>query len=116
MALTVTDRMVAALRRGAGSVVTEAEAREMLETAVLLVRAVLDEDHLPPERVEEDAAVTTAAFMADRPGGPIARERAADLDISYAAGSRTMSPVRGSGALGMLTPWRQHGAGKIPPA
>lgn len=116
MAVDVSARMVAALRRGSGSALTEEEAREILETAAILVRQVLDEDNLPPARIEEDAAVLTAAFMADRPGGPIARERAADVDVTYASGSRLMSPVRGSGALGMLKPWRMHGAGSITPA
>ena len=116
MALTVSARMVAALRRGSGSALSDTEARDVLETAVVLVRAVLDADNLPPERIEEDAAVTTAAFMADRPGGPIARERAADVDVSYATGARTMNPVRGSGALAMLSNWRRHGAGKIVPS
>ena len=115
--LVVTVAMRDALRTGSGAALEDAVADRLLEVAAQLVARALDPNETaterPPAAVETEAIVETAAFMADRPGGPIAKEKAADVEVDYATGARTMNPVRGSGALAMLNPWRQHGAGTI---
>lgn len=117
MALAVTDAMRAALRRGAGDSLPEDDVTRLLTTAAEAVRRWVDPsgdaDNLPPVDVETEAVIRTAGWLADSPAGPLSRHKVNDTETAYAVGQRTQNPVRGSGAMSLLSPWKRRGAGAL---
>ena len=117
MALAITPEMRAALTRGAGAGLESGEVLRLLTLAATLVRRWIDPEDsgtaLPPREVESEAVIRTAGFILDSPAGPIAAQQVNDTSATYASGHRLMNPVRGSGAMSLLSPWKKRGAAAL---
>ena len=83
-------------------------AGRLLEVAKALV-----ERYAPaaPEAVQNEAAIRCAGWLFEQPSGAITRESQGEISTSYAIAS--MSALRHSGAMGLLSVWKVRRGGVI---
>ena len=101
MAVTITAET---LQDSIGS--TAAEAERLLEVCTELVNAFAP---LAPDPVANEAAIRTAGWLLERPPA-VRREKTGDLETDYQGGT---SPLRASGAMALLSPWKVRRGGAI---
>ena len=108
MAVTIT---AVALAEAIGSSVAVAE--RLLQVVTDLVETYAP---LGPESVQNEAAIRAAGWLADSPPSSIARTDAVtgsvETEIEYGPALR-YSALRASGAMGLLSGWKQRRAGVI---
>ena len=77
----------------------------MLETAIALI-----EKYSPaaPASVKLEAGVRIVGWLRRTPASALSAVSMGPASTRYDRG-RTQSPLRGSGAMGILSPWRTHG-------
>ncbi|MDE0052600.1 MAG: hypothetical protein OXO52_22690 [Rhodospirillales bacterium] len=75
--------------------------------------AALVERYAPnaPQPVKNEATIRCAGWLHEQPGASIRSERVGDIDTAYATGS--LSALRHSGAMALLSPWKVRRAGAI---
>ena len=101
MAVTLTKTE---LQDAIGS--TEAEAERLLFVCFDLI-----EQYAPdaPNSIANEAAIRTAGWLLERPPA-VRREKTGDLETDYQGGT---SPLRASGAMALLSPWKVRRGGAI---
>ena len=64
-----------------------------------------------PEAVQNESAIRVAGWLYEQPAAAITRESEGEISTSYAVAS--MSALRHSGAMALLSVWRERRAGVI---
>ena len=64
-----------------------------------------------PDPVRFEATVRTAGWLAEQPAAAVRSEKTGDIETAYAA--THASALRHSGAMALLTGWKQRRAGGI---
>ena len=88
--------------------VDSSTADRLLDVAILLVESYAP---LAPDAVSNEAAIRTAGWLHETPHGNIRSESEGDITTSYAIAS--MSALRHSGAMALLSVWKVRRAGTI---
>ena len=104
MAVTLTDAELAA-----ALAVNDAMALRLLPVAVALVERYAPDAPVP---VQNEAAIRCAGWLIEAPAGPFQSEATGDVRSGF-DGSRALSALRHSGAMGLLTPWKVRRAGAV---
>ena len=80
---------------------------------LLMVVSALVERYAPdaPEKVKDEAAIRSAGYLVEQPSASVRSESTGDLRTSFAASS--VSALRHSGALALLSPWKIRRGGVI---
>ena len=103
MAITLTaSELQAALG------IDSATAIRLLPVATELVNRFAPD---APGVIADEAVVRTAAWLHEAPAAGQTSETTGDLSTRYAASS--MSALRNSGAMSLLSPWKQRRAGAV---
>lgn len=103
MAVTLT---AAALAAAIGA--ETATAERLLPVATALVERYAPD---APEALQNEAVVRCGGYLHEMPGASIRSEATGDIRTSYAANN--MSPLRHSGAIALLSPWKARRGGAI---
>ena len=103
MAVTVT---ATALAQALG--VNQALADRLLPVVTALVQQYAP---VAPSAVQDEAAVRCAGWLAEQPAASIRSESTGDVSTAY--NTTSTSPLRASGAMGLLTFWKVRRAGVI---
>ena len=64
-----------------------------------------------PQSIRNEAVIRAAGWMYEQPSAAVRSESVGDISTSYAA--THVSALRHSGAMSMLSPWKQRRAGAI---
>ena len=64
-----------------------------------------------PDSVANEAVIRCAGWLAQQPAAAVRSEEVGDIRTSYAPAN--MSALRHSGAMALLSPWKQRRAGAI---
>ena len=81
-------------------------AERLLPTCAALVQRYAP---AAPEAVQNEAAIRCAGYLAEQPKAAIRSSRLDDLEVEYNASS--ISALRHSGAMGLLTLWKVRRGG-----
>ena len=86
----------------------DAETLRLIEVGSALVERYAP---LAPEAVKNEAIVRVAGYLQESPPAPIRSERTGEIQTSYFRDS--LSALRHSGAMAILSPWKIRRAGAI---
>ena len=103
MAVTITAQALAN-QLGADSTT----ALRLLEVSTALVELYAP---AAPEAVQNEAAIRCAGWLYEQPAAAITRESEGEISSSFAVAS--MSALRNSGAMALLSVWKERRAGVI---
>ena len=103
MALTIT---AAQLAEAVG--LDSKTAGRLLAVAAALVNRFAPD---APDAISNEAAIRTAGWLAEQPAAAITSETEGDIRTSYAPSMQ--SALRHSGAMSLLSPWKNRRAGTI---
>ena len=104
MVVTLTDAELAA-----ALAVNDALAARLHAVAVELVERYAPD---APLAVQNEATIRTAGWLVESPHGPIRNETTGDVRTGY-DGERSLSALRHSGAMGLLSPWKVRRGGAV---
>ena len=104
MAVTLTDAELAA-----ALAINDALAARLHPVAVALVERYAPD---APVAVQNEAAIRTTGWLVETPAGAIRLEATGDVRTGF-DGDRSLSALRHSGGMGLLSPWKIRHAGQI---
>ena len=85
-----------------------ATAQRLLAVASGVVADYVQENMTIPAGVEDEAVIRCAGYLNQRPVSGATRQRVGDLEVEYR--NAGMSPLRNSGAMALLSPFKQRRA------
>ncbi len=88
--------------------ITQARAEQLLMVATALVDRFAPD---APEPIKDEAVIRSAGYLVEQPRAAIRSDSVGDLSTSYAA--THVSALRHSGAMALLSPWKERWAGAI---
>ena len=65
-----------------------------------------------PPAVQDEAVIRCAGWLLETPAGAVRSETTGDVRTTF-DGARSLGALRGSGSMGLLSPWKIRRAGAI---
>ena len=104
MAVTLTLADLAA-----ALAVNDAMAARLHPVAVALVERFAPD---APDAILDETAIRCAGWLLETPAGAVRSETTGDVRTTF-DGGRSLGALRGSGSMGLLSPWKIRRAGAI---
>ena len=96
----------------AADLVAEGVSQAFAERVLPVVSALVERYASgAPEAVQNEAAIRCAGWLADHPMSARMSEEVGAISTSYAVGS--LSALRHSGGMALLTPWKVRRGGRV---
>ena len=110
MAITITASELHQALGGDPGKITLDEATTLLSVVTELVTHYAPD---APNPVSDEAAIRVAGYLAEYDGVPVTKETVGPLERTW--DRNKISPLRHSGAMALLSPWKTRRAGVILP-